>query len=417
MGRSAETRHVTARPDLVDDSECTILHADMDAFFAEVELREKPELRGKPMMVAGGTRGVVLSATYEARRYGIRSAMPTARAINMFPDVIILPPSRTAYHEASEAVMAIFESVTPFVEQLSVDEAFLDVAGVRRISGRPAQIAADLRRRIADELGLPCTVGVAATKFMAKLASGLAKPNGLLVVPPSDVVGLLHPLPVGALWGVGPKTADQLSRFGIHRVGEIAAMTAGELSRIVGVAAGGKLLDLAWGRDARSVQERAAESSMSADETFDVDSTSRDHQLRELLRLSDRLARRVRLAGMRAKTVAVKVRYSDFSTVQRSVTLGSPTDVTREIYAAAVSQFDRVVSSGRAIRLVGVRLEQLLAAGDVEEQLEFGAEDGPSWRDADTAADKVTAKFGPSALRPATFLSSGKQDRGTKDLP
>ncbi|RIJ79273.1 DNA polymerase IV [Nakamurella silvestris] len=406
MGRKAENRYVTHDIESVDDAECTILHADMDAFFAEVELRRQPELRGRPMMVAGGSRGVVLSATYEARRYGIRSAMPTRRAINLCPDVLVLPPNMADYREASTAVMAIFESVTPHVEQLSVDEAFLDVAGVRRISGRPGRIASDLRRRIADELGLPCTVGAAATKFMAKLASGLAKPNGLLIVPPGEVIDLLHPLPVAALWGVGPKTAEQLSRYGLQTIGELAALSPVELGRIVGPAAGAKMADLAWGRDPRAVTERAAESSMSADETFGVDSVSRDHQLRELLRLSDKLARRARVAGVRARTVAVRVRFDDFSTVQRSVTLGAATDVTREVYAAAVGQFDRLVTNGRPIRLLGVRLEQLVAEDEVEEQLQFGEEEGPSWREVDGAADRVTAKFGSAALRPASFLAA-----------
>jgi len=412
MGRKAENRYTTDAPESVDDAACTILHADMDAFFAEVELRRQPDLRGRPMMVAGGSRGVVLSATYEARRFGIRSAMPTRRAISLCPDVIVLPPNMADYREASAAVMAIFESITPHVEQLSVDEAFLDVAGVRRISGRPGRIATELRRRVAEELGLPCTVGAASTKFMAKLASGLAKPDGLLIVPPDEVIDLLHPLPVAALWGVGPKTAEQLSRYGLQTIGELAALSPVELGRIVGPAAGAKMAELAWGRDPRAVSERPAESSMSADETFGVDSVSRDHQLRELLRLSDKLARRARMSGMQATTVAVRVRYADFSTVQRSVTLGAPTDVTRDIYTAAVSQFDRMVTAGRSIRLVGVRLEQLVHAGEVEEQLQFGAPEGPSWREADSAADKVTAKFGSGALGPATFLSKGAQVKG-----
>lgn len=404
MGRSAETRHVTTDVEAIDDRECTILHADMDAFFAEVELRDRPELRGRPMMVAGDTRGVVLSATYEARRYGIRSAMPTRRAISLCPDVIVLRPNQAAYREASAAVMAIFASITPFVEQLSVDEAFLDVAGVRRISGRPGRIATELRRRVATELGLPCTVGAASSKFIAKLASGLAKPNGLLIVPPAEVIALLHPLPVGALWGVGPKTAEQLAKFGLQRVGDVAALSPAALTNIVGAAGAAKLLDLAWGRDARTVSERAAESSMSADETFDVDSANRPFQLRELLRLSGKLARRARASGVKAGTIAVKVRYSDFTTVQRSAALGGATDVTQEIYAAAVTQFDRLNTAGKAIRLIGVRLEQLVPAAEAVEQLQFGHDDGPSWREADNAADKVTARFGQGALGPATFV-------------
>ena len=228
-------RQVSSDPLAVDDSDCTILHVDMDAFYAMVEVRRRPELRGRPMMVAGtGGRGVVLSASYEARAHGIRSAMPTSRALALCRGIAVVQPDMGAYAEASRAVMSMFADVTPLVEPLSVDEAFLDISGAGRQFGRPVVIAQRLRARIRDELGLIATVGAASTKFVAKLASGLAKPDGLLVVPPADVLGLLHPLPVRALWGVGPRTAERLQSLGISTIGEIAALPRDQLIRTVG---------------------------------------------------------------------------------------------------------------------------------------------------------------------------------------
>lgn len=408
VGASTGARRiVTSDPASVDDSECTILHADMDAFFASVELRRRPELVGLPMMVASSAgRGVVLAATYEARALGIRSAMPVITARALAPRVIIVEPDMPAYQAASKSVMQLFSEITPYVEALSVDEAFLDVAGLRRIAGRPGLIAQGLRRRISDELGLVCTVGVAATKFMAKLCSSLAKPDGLLIVPPDQVVGVLHPLGVEFLWGVGPKTAEHLRRIGLKTVGQVAEMDYATLSSVVGVAGARKLHELSWGRDERNVTERAPESSMSADETFAQDISDRGLLVRELLRLSDKLARRIRSSDQRARTVAIRIRYSDFTTVNRSVTLETATDLSRTIHAAAVAQLDRLGTNGRSVRLVGVRLEQLVPADDVSEQLQFGDLSEPGWRQAETVADQVAAKFGPAAMRPASLLGA-----------
>ncbi len=408
--RTDRHRYVTRDPDSIDDSACTILHVDMDAFFAMVEVRRRPELRGRPMMVAGtGGRGVVLSATYEAREHGIRSAMPTSKAMALCRGIVVIQPDMGAYAEASGAVMAVFADVTPLVEQLSVDEAFLDVSGARRQFGRPVEIAQKLRTRIHDELGLTATVGAASTKFVAKLASGLAKPDGLLIVPPGDVIGLLHPLPVRALWGVGPRTAERLESLGIGTVGEIANMELTQLVRLLGPAAGGKLHELAWGRDGRSVQTEVADSSIGSETTFAVDSADPTFLTRQLLELTERTTRRAREAGVRGRTVSIKVRFEDFSTLTRSMTLSSPTDSSRAVYRAAGDLLAKVRaagSGGQRIRLLGVRLEGLVAAGAVVEQLELGADDpGPGWREAEGAVDRAVARFGSTAVRPAALLN------------
>ena len=407
--RTDHDRHVTADLAGVDDSATPILHVDMDAFYAMVEVRRRPELRGVPMMVAGtGGRGVVLSATYEARRHGIRSAMPTSAALKLLPDVVVVPPDMSAYSGASRAVMAMFDDVTPLVEPLSVDEAFLDVSGAGRQFGRPGAIATALRARINSELGLTATVGVASTKFIAKLASSLAKPDGLLIVPPADVIALLHPLSVRALWGVGPKTAERLQSLGIGTVGEVAAMPPDQLIRLLGPAAGSTLHELAWGRDERSVIPESAEASIGAETTFAVDSEDAAFLGRHLLALADTTARRARQAGVRGRTVSIKVRFEDFTTLTRSATLSAPTDLSRTVYRIAVELLQKARLSsagGQRIRLLGVRLEGLLRAVDVVEQLELGDQDErPGWREAEGVVDRAVARFGSAAVRPATLL-------------
>jgi DNA polymerase-4 len=415
MAHRAESRRiVTADPGTVDDSACTILHVDMDAFYAMVEMRRRPELRGRTMMVAGtGGRGVVLSASYEARRHGVRSAMPTSRALLLCPGIEVVPPDMPAYAEASRAVMALFADVTPLVEQLSVDEAFLDVSGAGRTIGRPAVIAQLLRSRIRRELDLVATVGAASTKFVAKLASGLAKPDGLLIVPPADVLGLLHPLPVRALWGVGPRTAERLERLGITTVAQVAELDLATLIGVVGAAAGTKLHELAWGRDPRAVTTEVAEASVGAETTFAADSGDAEYLARELLALSDRTARRARSAAVRGRTVSIKVRFEDFSTVSRSATLDAATDLSRTIYATATDLLARARSGaagGRRIRLLGVRLENLAAAQETVQQLQLGdGEPRAGWREAEGAVDRAVARFGAAAIRPAALLGKPKR--------
>lgn len=386
-----------------DDSGCTILHVDMDAFYASVEVRRRPKLRGQPVIVGGiGGRGVVSSASYEARAFGVRSAMPSARARALCPNGIFLPPDFEAYSHASDQVMGLFRDVTPLVEPLSMDEAFLDVAGAIRLLGPPATIATGIRARMAEEIGLTCSVGVAPTKFVAKLASTRAKPDGLVVVPVGRVLDYLHPLPVAALWGVGEKTADNLWRHGLRTIGDVAQASRAALKAAVGVAAAAQLTELAAGRDPRGVNPDQVEKSISSELTFDVD-VSDGQQIRQtLLALANKVAGRTRAAGWVGRTIALKVRLSDFTTVNRSRTLPAGTDVAREIFETVWSLFE-ALHRGERIRLVGVRLEGLSRAEALSEQLVLGAR-SHGWRDAERAMDSALAKFGRAAVRPASLL-------------
>ncbi len=338
-----------------DDSGCPILHVDMDAFYCSVEVRRRPELRGKPVIVGGiGPRGVVSSASYEARAFGVRSAMPSTRARRLCPQAVFLPPDFTEYTAASRAVMRIFRDVTPLVEPLSMDEAFLDVAGARRLLGPSAQIAALIRRRVAAEQQLTCSVGVAPTKFMAKLASTRAKPDGLAVVPADRVLDFLHPLPVAALWGVGERSAEVLARLGLRTVGDLARAPIAMLRSNLGAAAAEHLHTLAAGRDPRAVEPAQVEKSIGAETTFDTDVADPTEIRLALLALAGKAAGRLRGAGMAGRTVALKVRFADFRTISRSRTLTTPTDVTKEIFDTAWALF-AALPAGDRIRLVGVR--------------------------------------------------------------
>src|SRR5262245_45320132 len=343
------------------------LHVDMDAFYASVEVRRQPELRGQPVVVGGsGPRGVVSSASYEARAFGVRSAMPGSQARRLCPQAVFLPPDMAAYSAASRDVMRIFADVTPLVEPLSVDEAFLDVAGARRLLGPPTQIAEHIRARIRSELNLTCSVGVASTKFMAKLASTRAKPDGLLVVKAEDALAFLHPLPVEALWGVGERTADVLRRLGLRTVGDVAQAPLGMLRQALGEAAAAHLHALAWARDPRRVTPERVEKSVGSETTFDVDVADPDVIRETLLALANGVAVRLRHAQVAGRTVAIKVRLSDFTTLNRSRTLGTPTDVARDIFDEAWSLF-RALAPGDRIRLIGVRVEGLSASGEARQ--------------------------------------------------
>jgi len=397
-----------------DDEGCSILHVDMDAFYALASLLSRPELKGTPVIIAGGgNRGVVLSATYEARAFGVAAAMPTARARRLCPQATVVAPDYARYERISRAVMAVFASVTPIVEPLSLDEAFLDVSGARRRLGTPRQIAQGIRDTIADEQGITCSVGVATTKFIAKLASGLAKPDGLLVVPEAEVVGFLHQLPVGALWGVGERTEEVLQRLGLHTVADIAHTPVDTLRRALGDNAGPALHALAWGRDSRPVMPTRRERSIGADETFSYDVDDPAYIHRELLKLSDRTAARVRAAGMVGRTISIKVRFSDFTTITRSKTLRDPTDVSRDIYATARALFDTLGLQRARLRLVGVRMEGLM---DCDQAPIQGLLDEPEhgWRDADRAVDRASARFGAGAVRPASLVEGERSATATK---
>ncbi|ONI63796.1 DNA polymerase IV [Leifsonia sp. ALI-44-B] len=379
-----------------------ILHIDMDAFFASVELLDYPELRGKPVIIGNPTgRSVVTSATYEARRYGVTAAMPVSKAIRLCPQAVILEPHHARYSHFSKRVMAIFEEATPLVEKLSIDEAFLDVAGARRLLGTPAEIGRMLRRRVHEETGLTCSVGAAGSKFVAKLASSAAKPDGLLVVPPAETLQFLHPLPIRALWGVGGRTEESLLRMGLRTVGDVAAAPLSVLERAVGAATGRKLHELARGIDDRRIVTQSTEKSVGHEVTFDEDIREPARIRREILGLSDRVGQRLRAAGLSGRTVSIKVRYSDFTTVTRSRTLEDPSNVSKRFYEEAADLFDALHTDGRAIRLIGVRAEQLTEGGrgallwDPDEE----------WREAETMIDSLRKKFGTGAIGSAALLS------------
>ncbi len=387
-----------------------ILHVDMDAFFASVELLERPDLKGKPVIVGGrSARAVVTSATYEARAYGVHSAMPVGAALRLCPKAIVLEPHMERYRDASRRVMALFREVTPLVEPLSIDEAFLDVAGARRLLGESDVIATALRARVLAETGLTCSVGVAPTKYMAKLASGRAKPDGMLVIRPSEVLGYLHPLPVRALWGVGGKTAEHLERYGLMTVGELAAAPLGTVVAAVGEAAGTRLHELANGIDPREVVTTSQEKSVGHERTFDVDERSPEVLRRELLHQSNRVAARLRAAGLVGKTVALKLRFSDFTTISRSRTLAEHTDLGKRIYDEVSSVFEAAWRDGAPVRLIGVRVEQLTEAGETLHQPSLWADEtvpSEGWHDAERTIDKVAARFGTDIVRPASLMRS-----------
>ena len=397
--QDGSSRQVTTGP--VDDSATPILHVDMDAFFVSVELLKRPDLRGRPVLVGGTAgRGVVSAASYEARRYGVNSAMPMSLALQRCPNAVVLRGDYASYTEYSRRVMQIFEEVTPLVEKLSIDEAFLDVSGARRLHGSPAEIAWGLRRRVHDETGLTCSVGVAATKFVAKVASSRAKPDGMLVVPADRTLEFLHPLPVSALWGVGKVTEESLTRIGLRTVGDVAAMPADALARALGPALAAKLAHLSMGVDARDVVTGREEKSIGHEVTFGYDLTDLEQLRRELLRLSDDVAVRLRRAGVVGRTVVLKLRYGDFRTVTRSRTLGEPTDVARRIYDEASAALGELAGDGARIRLIGVRAEQLRPSGS-------GAmlwDPDEEWREAERTIDEVTARFGRGAVRPASLV-------------
>lgn len=397
---------------------CPILHVDMDAFYASVMIRDRPELEQVPVVVGGGHRGVVLSANYPARRYGIRSGMPGAEAARLCPHAVTMAPDFGLLTPVSKAIMETFRTITPVVEVTSLDEAFLDVRGAVRLFGPPEAIAERLRSRVRAEHGITCSVGIAASVSVAKLASRQAKPDGVRVIRPERFVAEVHPLDIGVLYGVGEATRQRLHRLGLITVGDVAAIPLDLLRRMVGRHLGGQLHALVWGTDRSELVAGGAgvfgfgegepEGSMGAQHTLAVDLRDRVALRRELLRLTARVAARVRGAGRTGRTVTVTVRFSDFATVQRSRTLPERTDVTQEVYAVAVGLLDGLLDArgGRpaAVRLVGVRVEGLrhVRSGDGR-QLALGERD-PGWPDADRAVDRAVDRFGHAAVRPASLL-------------
>ncbi|MEY2848998.1 MAG: hypothetical protein RI885_1663 [Actinomycetota bacterium] len=385
----------------VDSSTATILHVDLDAFFASVELLDRPDLVDVPVVVAGrSARSVVTAANYPARKYGVRSAISLGQAMRLCPHAVVLPPHREKYTHYSRLVMAIFDDVTPLVQRLGIDEAFLDVAGARGLLGSPADVGALIRQRVLDETRLTCSVGAASVKFVAKMASQRAKPDGMLVVPAEQTLEFLHPLPVGALWGVGETTAQALVSRGIRTIGDIAGTPLVALQRAVGVAAGLKLLDLAAGVDPRRVVRDVDEKSVGHEVTFEVDITDAELLRRELLRQSDAVAVRLREGGFVGRTIVLKLRYSDFTTITRSRTIAEPTDLGRRIYEEVRGIYEALGAHDK-VRLIGVRVEQLSSASA---QVASLWDEDETWRETERAVDDVAERFGRTALRPASLL-------------
>lgn len=392
-----------------DDDGCSVLHVDMDAFYASVELVRRPELRGRPVIVGGEGRSVVLAATYEARAFGVHAAMPMAHARRLCPRAVVIPPDHRRYSEVSQGVMTVLRDVTAIVEQVSIDEAFLDVSGARRRLGSPTRIAALIREQVRERYAITCSVGVAGTKFVAKLASGMAKPDGMLLVPRAATVEFLHALPVGALWGVGERTREALARWGITTVAELARTDVATLQRAVGRAAGAHLHDLAWGRDPTPVTPERQEKSVGAETTFDADLRDDAAIEAQVLAMADRCARHLRTKGLAGRTVSLKVRTADFTTLTRSRTLHLPTDATAEIFAAARDLLGSVDRGGLAVRLVGVRVEGLSPAAGRQLTLEEAADEGPvAGRRVDAVADEVRRRFGTGAVVRAALIDSGR---------
>ncbi len=371
----------------------TILHADLDAFFASVEQRDDPRLRGRPVIVGGG---VVLAASYEAKAYGIKTAMGGRRALRLCPHAVVVPPRMSVYSEASKAVFEVFEDTTPLVEGLSIDEAFLDVRGLERLAGSPTDIAERLRRKVRSEVGLPITVGIARTKFLAKVASAVAKPNGLLLVPPDDELGFLHPLPVERLWGVGRVTAAKLHDRGLRTVGQVAGLDEAMLVCLLGRASGRHLHALAHNRDPRRVQTGRRRRSIGSQRALGRRPTSLEAIDSSVIAIVDRIARRLRSGRRACRTVVLRLRFDDFTRATRSLTMPRLTDQSEAILAAARTLFTACVPliERRGITLVGISLTNLEDAARVQLTL---TED---WRPyaLDAALDEVRERFGFSSV-------------------
>lgn len=388
----------------------SILHVDMDAFFVSVELLDQPELRGKPVVVGGdGERGVVAAASYEARAFGVHSAMSSVQARRLCPHAVFLRGRYHRYSEVSANVMSIFKDVTPLVEPLSLDEAFLDVSGALRLLGEAPTIAASIRRRVLDEQGLTCSVGVASTKFVAKLATEAAKPkaskngpqfgSGVFVVEPEETLSFLRPLPVESLWGVGPATLAKLHRIGVLTIADLADLPEENVVAALGRSQGRHLHSLANGRDERSVEPDRAMKSIGHEETF-----SRDHHLRstlerELVQFADSVASRLRAQGVVGRTVQLKIRFGDFTTITRSTTLAVAVDDSRSLLEAGRSLL-ALVDPAQGVRLLGLSVSGL--SSDASRQLTFDeAISGPGWQQADRTIDEIRARFGDEAIGPA----------------
>lgn len=412
----------TSRPEWADSSwDSTILHIDMDAFFLSVELLDQPELRGVPAVVGGRSgRSVVTSASYEARKYGIRSAMPVAQAVALYPKLIIIEPSREKYSQASKRVMGVLYDITPNVEQLSIDEAFIDVRGARRRLGTPAQIAALIKHRVRDATGLPSTVGVAANKSVAKIASDHSKPDGIGVVPVDQTSQYLSPLPVNVIWGVGPKLYQRLMNADIHTVGDLAQQDPQRMQRWLGTV-GPHIVALARGEDLRTVEPRQDAKSVSVEHTFEHDLVDIQQLEKYLLDLAYECARRMRHDGLVAWGMSVKVKDPDFSTRTKSMTLKVPAtsgavffEHCRPLLAALLQH------RWHPVRLLGVRADRVAEPHEPQElqeslfDIDHGVDESHAsqdWYSTDQILDDVAKKFPNAVIKPATLLRHERQQR------
>ncbi|MCD4549233.1 DNA polymerase IV [Schaalia sp. lx-260] len=389
-----------------DDSHTPILHVDMDSFFAEVELQENPQLRGRPLIVGGkGNRGVVTSATYEARALGVRAGMPMGRARSLCPHAYVVASRYSLYSQYSHRVMEVLSSITPVYEQVSIDEAFLDVSGARRRLGSPRVIGELIRQRVRTEVGLPASVGIAVNKSVAKIASANAKPDGLLLISHEATLPFLHGLPVGALWGVGARTVEILEREGVTTIGDLAALPIDRVVKLLGTAHAHHVHNLAWGIDPRPVAAVHPEKSVGVERTFEHNIYSREELERFVLAASHKCAARLRRAGLVASGVALKIRDGNFVTVTRSATLPDVTDVGRSLALAAQRLLKAQPIPLAGVRLLGVRAEGLRRA---DEGFAVPLEEDPRPRATERAMDQVVERFGAYALRPARLLESTK---------
>jgi len=388
-------------------TQATILHVDMDAFFASVAERDNPELKGKAVVIGMGARGVVSAANYEARKFGIHSAMPVGRARRLAPHAIFLPVDMARYQEVSQHVMEIFHTFTPWVEPISLDEAFLDVTGSQKLLGSGREIAVAIRKKVEEQEGITCSVGIAPSKFIAKLASANCKPNGMLEITSDRILTFLHPLPIQAMWGVGPKTAEVLERLGLRTIEDIAKLPRATLIRALGEANGASLYELAWGRDYRDVTPEEPDRSISAAETFAQDLDNPEEILTEFLRLTERATARLRDRDLFAKTISIKVRFADFSTINRSKTLPLPIDSTHDVYEVVKGLYQALRIERARLRLVGVSLENL--SQGAPHQMMLGERE-VGWRQAEGAIDQARARFGKGSVRPARLISASEDD-------
>jgi DNA polymerase-4 len=387
-----------------------IIHVDMDAFYASVEQRDNPELRGRPLIVGGDARrGVVVAASYEVRKYGVRSAMPMARAMKLAPGALVVKPRFSAYSEASEQVFSIFERYTPLIEPLSLDEAFLDVTASVGLFGTPADMARRIRKEIAAETGLPSSAGIASVKFVAKIASDVAKPNGQREVRAEETVAFLAGLPVGRLWGVGPKTEEALKREGLETIGDVAKRDVTWLEARWG-ASGRHLWELAHGIDSREVVPDREAKSVGAEDTFDEDLTGMEELSPHVHSQALRVARRLRRAGVKGRVVQLKLKFADFTLITRRITLPSPTDDGQTLYRVAKELLEKA-HEDKPVRLTGVSMQELGAGGEPRQLGLFTEPEKPKRSDKLNAAlDKIAERFGAKAVTTADIAGSDETE-------